>query len=121
MDKMTKSMLPADLHPAVARTCLERKAHLVTTSYLSPEMRALQVEAKAMGVWAGHLPTEAGGMGLSLTEYGLLNEVIGRSCFAPRVFGSNAPDSGNAELLWHFGTPEQKERFFWPLQRRVGM
>ena len=83
----------------------------------SPEIRALQGAARAMGVWAGHLPTEAGGMGLSVTEYGLLNEVIGRSYFAPRVFGSNAPDSGNAELLWHFGTPEQKDRFFWPLQR----
>jgi alkylation response protein AidB-like acyl-CoA dehydrogenase len=81
------------------------------------EMRALQAEARAMGVWAGHLPKEAGGMGLRVAEYGLLNEVIGRSLFAPRVFGSNAPDSGNAELLWHFGTPAQKERFFWPLQR----
>ena len=70
-----------------------------------------------MGVWAGHLPTEAGGMGLSVTEYGLLNEIIGRSYFAPRIFGSNAPDSGNAELLWHFGTAAQKERFFWSLQR----
>jgi alkylation response protein AidB-like acyl-CoA dehydrogenase len=81
------------------------------------EIRALQREARALGVWAGHLPKEAGGMGLSVTEYGLLNEVIGRAYFGPRIFGSNAPDSGNAELLWLVGTPEQKERFFWPLQR----
>jgi len=81
------------------------------------EIRALQREARAMGVWAGHLPKEAGGMGLSVADYGLLNEVIGRAYHAPRVFGSNAPDSGNAEILWHFGTPAQKERFFWPLQR----
>jgi alkylation response protein AidB-like acyl-CoA dehydrogenase len=81
------------------------------------EIRALQKEAQAMGVWAGHLPQEAGGMGLTLTDYALLNEIIGRSHFAPRIFGSNAPDSGNAEILWHFGTPEQQERFFWPLQR----
>ena len=52
-----------------------------------------------------------------MVEYGLLNEVIGRAYFGPRIFGSNAPDSGNAELLWHAGTPDQKERFFWPLQR----
>jgi alkylation response protein AidB-like acyl-CoA dehydrogenase len=70
-------------------------------------IRALQAEARVMGVWAGHLPKEAGGMGLRVVEYGLLNEVIGRSFFAPRIFGSNAPDSGNAELLWHFGTPAQ--------------
>ncbi len=70
-----------------------------------------------MGAWAGHLPEEAGGMGLSVADYALLNEIIGRSLFAPRIFGSNAPDSGNAEILWEFGTPEQKDRFFWPLQR----
>jgi acyl-CoA dehydrogenase len=81
------------------------------------EIRELQKEAQAMGVWAGHLPREAGGMGLSVTDYGLLNETIGRSYFAPRIFGSNAPDSGNAEILWHFGTDDQKQRFFWPLQK----
>ena len=81
------------------------------------EIRALQNEAQAMGIWAGHLPDAAGGMGLSVTEYGLLNEIIGRSYWAPRVFGCNAPDSGNAEILFHFGTDEQKEKYFWPLQR----
>ena len=80
-------------------------------------VRQLQAQVKQRGLWAGHLPQEAGGMGLSVLEYGLLNEVIGRSIWAPRIFGSNAPDSGNAELLWHVGTPEQKEHFFWPLQR----
>lgn len=83
----------------------------------SDEIRALQKEARDMGIWAGHLPSEAGGMGLSVTEYGLLNEIIGRSYWAPRVFGCNAPDSGNSEILWEFGTDEQKERFFWPLQK----
>jgi len=82
-----------------------------------PKVRALQEEVKAMGLWAGHLPEEAGGMGLSVLDYALLNEIIGRSFIAPRIFGSNAPDSGNAEILWHFGTEEQKEKYFWPLQR----
>lgn len=82
-----------------------------------PYIRQLQQEVKHMGLWAGHLPREAGGMGLGVMEYGLLNEIIGRSYFAPRVFGCNAPDSGNAEILWHFGTEEQKEKFFWPVQR----
>ncbi|MEM7127481.1 MAG: acyl-CoA dehydrogenase family protein [Chloroflexota bacterium] len=83
----------------------------------SDEIRALQKEAQEIGIWAGHLPSEAGGMGLSVSEYGLLNEIIGRSHWAPRIFGCNAPDSGNAEILWHFGTDEQKEKYFWPLQR----
>lgn len=47
------------------------------------EIRSLQKEAQAMGIWAGHLPDEAGGMGLTVLEYGLLNEVIGRSHWAP--------------------------------------
>lgn len=83
----------------------------------SEEIRALQGEAQAQGIWAGHLPAEAGGMGLTVAEYGLLNEIIGRSHWAPRIFGCNAPDSGNAEILWHFGTEEQKQQYFWPLQR----
>src|SRR5690606_33240998 len=46
---------------------------------------------------------------------GLMNEILGRSDFAPVVFGCQAPDSGNAEILAHFGTPEQKKRWLEPL------
>lgn len=83
-----------------------------------PEIKQLQAEVKELGLWAGHLPREAGGMGLSIMEYGLLNEIIGRSYFAPRIFGSNAPDSGNAEILWHYGTAAQHEHFFLALATR---
>ena len=109
--------LETRLYPGRRSGCAGRKSTSRPASRTTQEIRALQAEARAMGVWAGHLPKEAGGMGLSVADYGLLNEVIGRAYFAPRVFGSNAPDSGNAEILWHFGTPAQKERFFWPLQR----
>jgi saccharopine dehydrogenase-like NADP-dependent oxidoreductase len=44
------SMLPAPMHPEIAGVCLERKAHLVTTSYLSPAMKALDAEARALGL-----------------------------------------------------------------------
>jgi alkylation response protein AidB-like acyl-CoA dehydrogenase len=47
--------------------------------------------------------------------YVYMNEILGRSWMAPRVFGSQAPDSGNAEILWQFGTPEQQERWMRPL------
>ena len=40
---------------------------------------------------------------------------LGRSRFAPIVFGCQAPDSGNAEILAHYGTEEQKKRFLKPL------
>jgi acyl-CoA dehydrogenase len=105
------------VHPREAEWLRWEEEHFPACVEDSEEIRALQGEARAMGVWAGHLPREAGGMGLSVVDYGLLNEVIGRSIFAPRIFGSNAPDSGNAEILWHFGTPEQKARYLAPLVR----
>ena len=47
--------------------------------------------------------------------YVFLNEIIGRSMWAPRIFGCQAPDTGNAEILHMFGTDEQKERWLRPL------
>jgi len=78
-------------------------------------MRDLQSRAKSMGMWAPHLPAEAGGMGIGFMTYVYVNEILGRSPFAPRAFGAQAPDSGNAEILWQFGTDEQKERWLKPL------
>ncbi len=78
-------------------------------------MKDLQARTKAMGMWAPHLPAEAGGMGIGFMKYVYMNEILGRSPFAPRAFGAQAPDSGNAEILWQFGTPEQKERWLRPL------
>jgi alkylation response protein AidB-like acyl-CoA dehydrogenase len=112
-----RTFLDTRVHPREAEWLRWEEEHFPECVEDHADIRELQREAQGMGVWAGHLPKEAGGMGLSVADYGLLNEIIGRSYFAPRIFGSNAPDSGNAEILWHFGTPEQKERFFWPLQR----
>lgn len=44
------SLLPAPLHPIVARACLAEGRHLVTTSYISPAMRALDAEARERGL-----------------------------------------------------------------------
>jgi hypothetical protein len=75
----------------------------------------LRSRAKADGLWAPHLPPEAGGTGTGFLAYAYLNEEIGRSAWAQYVFGCQAPDAGNAEILWHFGTDEQKERWLAPL------
>jgi acyl-CoA dehydrogenase len=111
------AFIETEVYPNEARWFQYEEEHYPDCIEDHPQIRALQREAQAMGVWAGHLPAEAGGMGLSVTDYGLINEIIGRSYFAPRIFGCNAPDSGNAEILWLFGSDEQKERYFWPLQR----
>ncbi|MDO8615722.1 MAG: acyl-CoA dehydrogenase family protein [Dehalococcoidia bacterium] len=78
-------------------------------------MLDLQARTKAMGMWAPHLPAEAGGMGIGFMKYVYMNEILGRSPIAPRAFGAQAPDSGNAEILWQFGTPQQKETWLKPL------
>jgi acyl-CoA dehydrogenase len=75
----------------------------------------LQEKAREAGLWAPHVPPEAGGTGKGFLSYACLNEEIGRSFYAQLVFGCQAPDAGNAELLHLFGTPEQKERFLRPL------
>src|SRR6188472_3759454 len=75
----------------------------------------LRAKARAAGLWAPHLPPEAGGSGSGFIEYAYLNEEIGRSTYAQLVFGCQAPDAGNAEILHMFGTDEQKERFLEPL------
>jgi acyl-CoA dehydrogenase len=80
-----------------------------------PAIRAIQAKAKAAGYWAFHLPKEAGGAGLPFMHYVFVNEILGRSPAAPVCCGSQAPDSGNAEILWRFGTKEQQARWLTPL------
>ena len=78
-------------------------------------MKDLQAMTKAMGMWAMFIGPEAGGTGTGFLPYAFVNEILGRSPFAPRAFGCAAPDTGNAEILHQFGTPELKERFMRPL------
>ena len=75
----------------------------------------LQEQVKARGLWAAHLPPELGGQGFGQVKLGLMHEILGTSPFAPAVFGNAAPDSGNSEILALAGTPEQKERYLYPL------
>jgi len=78
-------------------------------------VRPLQQQVKDRGLWACHLGPELGGQGYGQVKLALLNELLGRSRFAPSVFGCQAPDSGNAEILAHYGTAEQKARYLQPL------
>ncbi len=78
-------------------------------------LRPLQQKVKDEGLWAAHLRPELGGQGYGQVKLALLNEIIGRSRWAPSVFGSQAPDSGNAEILALFGTDAQKKRYLQPL------
>ncbi len=75
----------------------------------------LRARAKAAGLWAPHLPPEAGGTGRGFLAYAHLNEEIGRVTWAQYVFNCQAPDAGNGEILHLFGTEEQKQRWLKPL------
>jgi acyl-CoA dehydrogenase len=78
-------------------------------------MAPLKQLVREQGLWACHLGPELGGQGYGQLKLGLMNEILGRSRFAPTVFGTQAPDTGNAEILARFGTPEQKRRYLEPL------
>ncbi|MHB8671146.1 MAG: acyl-CoA dehydrogenase family protein, partial [Acidimicrobiales bacterium] len=75
----------------------------------------LKARVKERGLWAAHLPPSMGGGGFGQVKLGLMHEILGASIYAPSIFGNQAPDSGNAELLAVGGTEEQKERWMRPL------
>jgi alkylation response protein AidB-like acyl-CoA dehydrogenase len=78
-------------------------------------VKTLRAEVKEAGLWAPHVPPDAGGTGTGFLDYAYLNEHIGRTVWGQLVFGCQAPDAGNAEILHLFGTDEQKERWLHPL------
>jgi len=78
-------------------------------------VEALKAKAQAEGLWNLFLPDPVLGGGLSVQEYALVAEETGRSLMAPEIFNCNAPDTGNMEVLWKYGTPEQKAQWMTPL------
>jgi len=75
----------------------------------------MKEEVKKQGLWAAHLDPELGGQGFGQVKLGLMHEILGSSIYAPTIFGNQAPDSGNAELIAIGATDDQKERWLWPL------
>jgi acyl-CoA dehydrogenase len=75
----------------------------------------LQAEVREQGLWGVHLGPHLGGPGYGQVKLALLNEILGTTQHGPIVFGCQAPDSGNAEILAHYGTDELKKRYLEPL------
>ncbi|MGI8841967.1 MAG: acyl-CoA dehydrogenase family protein [Caulobacteraceae bacterium] len=78
-------------------------------------IKPLQQKVRGQGLWACHLGPELGGQGFGQLKLALINEKLGRNALAPTIFGCQAPDTGNAEIIAHYGTPAQKERWLAPL------
>ena len=82
---------------------------------IPPVMERLKREARGAGLWNLFLPHAELGAGLSNLDYAPLAEATGRSLIAPEVFNCNAPDTGNMEVLLHYGSDEHKRRWLAPL------
>ncbi|MEH3136996.1 MAG: acyl-CoA dehydrogenase family protein [Mycolicibacterium neoaurum] len=110
-----------DWADAFVRSEVEPLDHVLGDPYDKSDARAMRLiaplkeEVRAQRLWACHLTPEHGGQGYGQVKLALLNEILGRSRWAPSVFGCQAPDSGNAEILAKYGTAEQKARYLQPL------
>jgi len=82
-----------------------------------PEIDRCRQMVKKMELWAPQVPAELGGMGLNVVEHALMAEELGRSPLGYLVFGCQAPDAGNIEILAKYATPEQRREYLLPLVR----
>lgn len=80
-----------------------------------PKLDELKKKAQAENLWNLFLPDEEHGQGLSVLEYAPLAEKMGRVYNSADIFNCNAPDTGNMEVLYHFGSEEQKEQWLKPM------
>ncbi len=118
--------LPSETQALLARfsEVLQKEVYPLEDAFLNqpffaiePRLREARAKVQQAGLWAPQIPREWGGMGLSLCEFALVSEVLGQSPLGHYLFGCQAPDAGNMEVLIRHGSAEQKDRFLRPLAK----
>ncbi len=101
----------------VAEVIMPAEAEVMEKGFVAstPRLNELRAQVKAAGMWGPSLPKDVGGLGLSLVEHGLVSERLGKTPLGHYVFGCQAPDAGNLEILHKYGTAEQKAKWLAPL------
>lgn len=89
--------------------------HRVPPPWLKEVIDPLKAEVRRRGLWACHLGPDLGGQGFGQVKLCLMNEILAPYHWGPTIFGVQGPDTGNGEILAHYGTPEQKQRYLAPL------
>ncbi len=111
-----KALLP------LYQTFLEKEVYPIELGIITnpfrkalPVLHKLRSKAKEKKLWAPHLSVNDGGLGLSLTEFAHISELLGTSPLGHYIFNCNAPDIGNMELMHQFASPQLKEKYLKPL------
>jgi len=94
---------------------LEKHLLLHHWDLLFPALENARQKVQRLGLWAPHMPKETGGTFTSLIDLALIGEALGQSPLGHYIFGCQAPDAGNAELLHLFGSDQQKDKWLKPL------
>src|SRR4051812_45484621 len=89
--------------------------HKVPPPWLKRVIDPLKDEVRRRRLWACHLGPDLGGRGFGQVKLSLMNEIIAPFQWGPTIFGVQGPDTGNAEIIAHYGTPDQRRRYLQPL------
>jgi acyl-CoA dehydrogenase len=102
-----KRFMADEIYPVEAQYHRELAA-LDNRWVVLPVIRELKAKAQEQGLWNLFFPDDTYGCGLLNSDYALIAEETGRSFIAPEIFNCNAPDTGNMEVLIHYGSDQQK-------------
>ncbi|MGH9015440.1 MAG: acyl-CoA dehydrogenase family protein [Acidimicrobiia bacterium] len=114
--KRVRDFMDAEVRPAEEK--LYANANIPNEPDRSDVVRMiieLRQKAQEWEVWLPHMPTEWGGLGLSITAMAFVSAEAARTRFGPFILNAQAPDEGNQHTLLHHANDEQKERYLRPL------